>query len=99
LENKPSSSGRARAQATSLSTTPGRNALPDALDRLRHLCGYFSKENEFAYDASPATMARIAQHVSRHSLVARLFHWIMAASMFMLLFNDFLPKGVSGFPE
>jgi cytochrome b subunit of formate dehydrogenase len=30
--------------------------------------------------------------VPRHSLAARLFHWIMAASMFTLLFTAFLPR-------
>ena len=42
--------------------------------------------------ASPAVAARIPEHVPRHSLAARLFHWIMAASMFTLLFTAFLPK-------
>ncbi|HTC89618.1 MAG TPA: cytochrome b/b6 domain-containing protein, partial [Bryobacteraceae bacterium] len=32
------------------------------------------------------------KRVPRHSLVARLFHWIMAASMFTLLFTAFLPR-------
>jgi cytochrome b subunit of formate dehydrogenase len=30
--------------------------------------------------------------VPRHSLAARLFHWIMAAAMFTLLFTAFLPR-------
>src|SRR5437016_10456318 len=30
--------------------------------------------------------------IPRHSLAARLFHWIMAAAMFTLLFTAFLPK-------
>jgi formate dehydrogenase subunit gamma len=29
--------------------------------------------------------------IPRHSLAARLFHWIMAAAMFVLLFTAFLP--------
>ena len=29
--------------------------------------------------------------ITRHSLAARLFHWVMAASMFVLLFTAFLP--------
>jgi len=36
--------------------------------------------------------AAIPERVQRHSLAARLFHWIMAASMFTLLFTAFLPK-------
>jgi len=36
--------------------------------------------------------ATIPERVQRHSLAARLFHWIMAASMFTLLFTAFLPK-------
>jgi cytochrome b subunit of formate dehydrogenase len=54
--------------------------------------GFFARPREFASDASPAMVARIPQHVPRHSLVARLFHWVMAASMFTLLFTAFLPK-------
>ena len=53
---------------------------------------YFAKEKEFAGDASPAAAPAIPKRVPRHSLVARLFHWIMAASMFTLLFTAFLPK-------
>ena len=33
--------------------------------------------------------------VKRHSLAARMFHWVMAASMFTLLFTAFLP--IAGF--
>src|SRR5262245_40983059 len=29
--------------------------------------------------------------IERHGLTARLFHWVMAASMFVLLFTAFLP--------
>lgn len=53
---------------------------------------FFAKSRQFASDASPAIAARIPKHVPRHSLVARLFHWVMAASMFTLLFTAFLPK-------
>jgi formate dehydrogenase subunit gamma len=51
---------------------------------------FFAREKEFASDASP--VPAIPKRVPRHSLVARLFHWIMAASMFTLLFTAFLPK-------
>jgi hypothetical protein len=43
-------------------------------------------------EASPEAVAALPKHVPRHSLVARLFHWVMAASMFTLLFTAFLPK-------
>ena len=36
--------------------------------------------------------AQLPARIPRHSLAARLFHWIMAASMFALLFTAFLPK-------
>jgi cytochrome b subunit of formate dehydrogenase len=39
-----------------------------------------------------ATEAAIPERVPRHSLAARLFHWIMALAMFTLLFTAFLPK-------
>lgn len=37
-------------------------------------------------------VAQIPARIPRHSLAARLFHWIMAVSMFVLLFTAFLPK-------
>ncbi len=53
---------------------------------------YFAKPEEFA-DTTPASVAaRIPDEVPRHSLAARLFHWIMAAAMLVLLFTAFLPK-------
>jgi len=39
-----------------------------------------------------AAESKIPERVPRHSLAARLFHWIMAVSMFTLLFTAFLPK-------
>ena len=53
---------------------------------------YFAKPKEFEGTISPAVAASIPQHVPRHSLTARLFHWIMAAAMFTLLFTAFLPR-------
>ena len=50
-------------------------------------------QKEFAADASADAVAPdCPRAVPRHSLAARLFHWIMAASMFVLLFTAFLPK-------
>ncbi len=53
---------------------------------------YFAGEKEFAAEAAPEIATRLPARVPRHSLVARAFHWIMAASMFTLLFTAFLPK-------
>jgi cytochrome b subunit of formate dehydrogenase len=33
----------------------------------------------------------LPDHIPRHSFMARLFHWVMAATMFTLLFTAFLP--------
>ena len=52
---------------------------------------FFAKEREFAQEADPGAV-QFAERIPRHSLVARLFHWIMAAAMFALLFTAFLPK-------
>jgi len=53
---------------------------------------YFAKEKEFATDPSSAESLDFPARIPRHSLTARLFHWIMAAAMFALLFTAFLPK-------
>jgi cytochrome b subunit of formate dehydrogenase len=53
---------------------------------------YFARAEEFTGSVSPALAAALPRQVRRHSLAARLFHWIMAASMFTLLFTAFLPK-------
>ena len=53
---------------------------------------YFAKEKEFVADTSPKIASQLPARIPRHSLAARLFHWIMAASMFTLLFTAFLPK-------
>ena len=33
----------------------------------------------------------LPEHVERHTFMARMFHWVMAAAMFVLLFTAFLP--------
>ena len=53
---------------------------------------YFAPAKEFADGAAPAGAARVPERIPRHSLAARLFHWIMAAAMFTLLLTAFLPK-------
>ena len=52
---------------------------------------YFAKPRQFAENASPEAAARLPKRIPRHSLAARLFHWIMAASMFTLLILSFWP--------
>jgi cytochrome b subunit of formate dehydrogenase len=49
------------------------------------------KGNPAETDALEAARPDIPAKVPRHSLAARLFHWVMAASMFTLLFTAFLP--------
>src|SRR5207253_6642286 len=53
---------------------------------------YFAKARTFALGASPEEAVRLPERIPRHSLVARLFHWVMAASMFTLLVTAFVPK-------
>lgn len=53
---------------------------------------YFARPESFAGTVSPGLAAHLPPRIPRHSLVARLFHWIMAAAMFTLLFTAFLPK-------
>jgi cytochrome b subunit of formate dehydrogenase len=45
-----------------------------------------------------ATRRHVPAKVKRHSLAARLFHWVMAAAMFVLLFTAFLPIAGVQFP-
>ena len=42
-------------------------------------------------DALEAAHKDLPAKIERHCLAARLFHWVMAASMFVLLFTAFLP--------
>jgi cytochrome b subunit of formate dehydrogenase len=53
---------------------------------------YFAKKEEFAGSVSPRLASVLPAKIPRHSLVARSFHWVMADSMFTLLFTAFLPK-------
>ncbi len=53
---------------------------------------YFAKHKEFAAEGLSTGGFNLPARVPRHSLAARLFHWIMAAAMFVLLFTAFLPK-------
>jgi len=47
---------------------------------------------KFAQKPTAAEAMSIPERVPRHSLTARLFHWIMALSMLALLVTAFLPK-------
>ena len=40
---------------------------------------------------SKRSTSDLPARIERHTLMARLFHWVMAASMFTLLFTAFLP--------
>lgn len=53
---------------------------------------YFARAEEFTGGVTPRLAARVPERVPRHSLAARVFHWVMAAAMFTLLFTAFLPK-------
>lgn len=58
---------------------------------------YFAKPRQFAGEVPPRS-APIPARVPRHSLVARLFHWVMAIAMLTLLVTAFLPKVGVKFP-
>ena len=49
-------------------------------------------------DALEAQYTELPAHVERHSLMARVFHWVMAASMFVLLITAFFPVVGIQFP-
>lgn len=59
---------------------------------------YYAKPETYSGATPPEVAARIPAKIRRHSLAARLFHWIMAAAMFVLLFTAFLPKVGVQFP-
>jgi len=48
---------------------------------------YFAKAEEYAGPVPLDLEVRLPERIARHSLAARVFHWIMAASMFTLLFH------------
>lgn len=53
---------------------------------------YFAKEEVFADGPVQVSAASLPAKVARHSLAARLFHWVMAAAMLALLVTAFLPR-------
>jgi cytochrome b subunit of formate dehydrogenase len=59
---------------------------------------YFARPRQFVVEVPAPSVRAIPARVARHSLVARLFHWIMAVAMLTLLFTAFLPKVGFQFP-
>ena len=59
---------------------------------------YFAKPRQFAPDVPAPAASEIPARVPRHSLVARTFHWVMAAAMLTLLFTGFVPRVGVKFP-
>jgi len=59
---------------------------------------YFAKPRQFAAEVPPPIASEIPARVPMHSMVARLYHWITAATMFTLLFTAFLPRVGFQFP-
>jgi formate dehydrogenase subunit gamma len=49
------------------------------------------KSSPAAVDALEAANRQLPEMIERHTFMARMFHWVMAASMFVLLFTAFLP--------
>jgi cytochrome b subunit of formate dehydrogenase len=49
------------------------------------------KRNEAETAALEAQFKDLPEKITRHTFMARMFHWVMAASMFVLLFTAFLP--------
>src|SRR5918993_5081987 len=49
-------------------------------------------------DALEAAYKHLPERIERHTFMARMFHWVMAASMFVLLFTAFLPIAGFRFP-
>src|SRR4029453_6714784 len=49
------------------------------------------KRGEAETAALETNFKDLPDKIERHSFMARMFHWVMAASMFVLLFTAFLP--------
>ena len=59
---------------------------------------FIAAKQAHAEPVSAEVAAKVPEKVARHSLAARLFHWIMALAMFALLITAFLPKVGYQFP-
>src|SRR2546428_13857864 len=53
---------------------------------------YFAKGEEYVGSTPRDAAARLPERIPRHSLAARLVHWIMAAATFPLLCRTVLPE-------
>ena len=49
-------------------------------------------------DVGNGVVAQVPEKITRHTLAARAFHWIMAASMLALLITGFFPLVGVEFP-
>jgi len=49
------------------------------------------KRSSAETDALESIYKNLPERIERHTFMARMFHWVMAASMFTLLFTAFLP--------
>ena len=56
------------------------------------------KRSSAEVDRLEAAHKELPAKIERHGLAARLFHWVMAAAMFVLLFTAFLPIAGVKFP-
>jgi cytochrome b subunit of formate dehydrogenase len=56
------------------------------------------KRSSAETDRLEAANKNLPEKIQRHNLSARLFHWVMAAAMFVLLFTAFLPVVGVKFP-
>ena len=53
---------------------------------------FIAKSRQWSKNGPDPDISTLPKRVARHSLIARIFHWVMAAAMFTLLFTGFLPK-------
>ena len=59
---------------------------------------FIARKEAHVERVAPGLAARVPEKVQRHSLAARLFHWVMALAMLALLITAFLPKVGYQFP-
>ncbi len=60
--------------------------------------GFIARKEAHVESLPAELVAKTPEKVARHSMAARLFHWIMALAMFALLITAFLPKVGYQFP-
>jgi cytochrome b subunit of formate dehydrogenase len=53
---------------------------------------FFSKAEAHVEPVAAAVADKLPEKIQRHSLAARLFHWIMALAMLTLLYTAFMPR-------